>query len=116
MVATGVRPLDEFRFYRILSETPGTSLVFFTAPGCGACRVLRHALAQLCRLEPALQLFEVDAGHSLALAREYEVHHLPAMFLFQDGQYHCPLHSYPEPAQLQRAIALALSQPAQDAP
>ena len=63
-----------------------------------------------------LQVFEVDAGEDLALTREFEVFHLPAMFLFRDGEYHCELHSEAQPQRLRAEIDEALAGSAQEAP
>lgn len=110
-----IEPLTEFDFYRRLATSPGVSLVLFSGPGCSACRraeaVLPEALAGA-----VAHLFKVDAQQSMALAREYDVFHLPALFLFVDGHYHAPLHSALSPAALRQAVAAALQSPSQEAP
>jgi thioredoxin 1 len=107
--------LTEFDFYRTLGQAKGASLVLFGSRGCGACRqaeaVLPGALDGA-----ALHLFKVDVQQSAALAREYEVFHLPALFLFVDGHYHAPVHSPLTPEALRRAVAAALQSPPQEAP
>ncbi len=108
--------LSQFDFHHVLNETPSTSVVMFGSPECGACRRLKQAFDQLAQIAPELHLFEVDVQRDTALAREFEVFHLPSMFLFQNGRYHAPLHSHATPDALQRQIALALAQPAQEAP
>lgn len=107
--------LTEFNFYRSLAASPGASLVLFVGPHCGACRhaeaVLPQALAG--RVE---HLFRVDVEQCTALAREYEVFHLPAMLLFFDGHFHAHIHSPLLPAKLQLAVETALQLPAEEAP
>ena len=107
--------LTEFDFYRRLAASSGVSLVLFSGPDCGTCRraeaMLPDALAGA-----VAHLFKVDAQRSMALAREYEVFHLPALFLFVDGHYHAPLHSALSPAALRQAVAAALQSPSQEAP
>jgi thioredoxin-like negative regulator of GroEL len=70
----------------------------------------------LARQDPQLHLFEVDAQRDTALVREFEVFHLPSMFLFKDGHFHCALHSPANPDALRRHIDLALAAPAEEAP
>lgn len=103
-------------FHHRLAETPGVSLVLFTGPACGACKRLKQILAEQSALFADIHLFEVDAGRDMALTREFGVFHLPAMFLFRDGDYHCALHSEAQPQHLRVAIDAALARPAEEAP
>lgn len=109
-------PLDQFEFHHQLAETAGTSLVIFTGPHCGACKRLKQVLRDAAELFSDLHLFEVDAQRDMALTREFGVFHLPAMFLYRDGEFHCELHSEALAPQLRAAIDQALARPAQEAP
>jgi thioredoxin-like negative regulator of GroEL len=112
-----LKTLSQFDFHHALAETPGVSLVMFGSPDCGGCRHLKQVLAAMAAHgDPGLHLFEVDAQRDTGLAREFEVFHLPSLFLFQDGQFHCELHSPPLPAELRRRIHEALRRPAEEAP
>ena len=53
---------------------------------------------------------------SIALAREYEIFHLPALMLFVDGHFHAGIHSPLLPEKLQQAVEKALILPAEEAP
>jgi len=108
--------LDEFNFYPTLADSRGASLVLFTTPECGACRVYRRALRETQTPGAGFRVFVVDAGNSLALTREYEVFHLPALFLFRDGHFHARLDAAPVPRELRRAVADRLGRPAEEAP
>jgi len=108
--------LDEFDFHQRLAQTPGVALVMFTGQGCSSCRAWKRLLADYRTSHPALTLFEVDAGHAQALAREFNVFHLPALFLYRDGHYHGPLQCEARPDIVHTAMAAALSAPAQEAP
>jgi len=108
--------LDEFTFHHRLAETPGPALVIFSGPGCSACKAWKRLLVDYLPQRPGLQLFEVDAGHSLALTREFEVFHLPALFLYRDGRYHCRLQSQATRKALDAALDAALAAPAEEAP
>lgn len=111
-----VASLNQFDFHHTLAETPGVSLVMFGSPDCGGCRHLKQVFETLALQDPNLHLYSVDAQCDTALVREFEVFHLPSMFLFRDGRYHCPLHSPAQVDALRRHIALALAEPAQEAP
>ena len=85
----------------------------FTTPGCGACRHLRALLTPLAD-ELGLPLYEVDAGREGALVHAMEVFHLPALFLYQQGQFHAEISA--EPRALRGAIEAAARGPAQEEP
>lgn len=108
--------LSQFDFYSRLSEIRGISLVTFTAEACGSCRYLRHVLQQVQRNRPEWHLFEIDAGRDQALSHEFDVFHLPSMFLFFNGAYHCALHAEARIPAIIDAVHHALSLPAQEAP
>lgn len=106
--------LDEFTLHRRLAAQPGVSLVLFGSPTCGTCRSVERRLPAAAPGEA--RLFKVDVQHAQALARAYEVFHLPALFLFRDGHYHARLDCEVTAAALGRAIAEALARPAQEEP
>ena len=108
--------LTQFDFHHTLAQTEGVSLVYFTAPGCGACRQLKQLLESYPQEFALLTIFEVDAQQDMALTREFEVFHLPALFLFQDGRFHAPIHSEPALPSLFAAIDSALAGEPQEAP
>jgi thioredoxin-like negative regulator of GroEL len=107
--------LTEFDFHARIAASAGVALVMFSGPDCGACRRLEARLPEW--LSGHVQhLFKVDAQRSTALARAYEVFHLPALFVFVDGQYHGPLHAEAAPAPLIAAIRKLISEPAHEEP
>jgi thiol-disulfide isomerase/thioredoxin len=108
--------LDQFSFHHVLAETPGPALVIFTAPHCGSCRAMRKALAIFVASHPEVSLFEVDAQRDMALTREFEVFHLPALFLYVGGRFHGEIQCEPLPHRLERSVATAMTLPAQEAP
>jgi thioredoxin-like negative regulator of GroEL len=110
-----IRSLSQFDFYHVLAETPGVSLVFFTGPDCGACNALRELLENT-PIKPVENLFEVDAASDEGLARDFDVFHLPALFLFKDGTYHRALQSVLVPDALRSAIKDCLKLPAEEMP
>jgi thiol-disulfide isomerase/thioredoxin len=111
-----LRQLTQFDFHHVLAETDGLSLIVFTSPGCGACRHLKHTLEKQADDFSAINLFEVDAQQEMALTREFEVFHLPALFLYRNGLYHAPIHAEPTPSSLLSAIEEALAADPREAP
>lgn len=108
--------LDQFDFHPRLADVTGTALVMFTSPDCGACRQLRRVLGEVAVQQPDWQLFEVDVQADPGLAYEFEVFHLPTIFLFQDGEFHCQLGAEARTESIISTTRAALQQPAQEAP
>lgn len=109
-----LRLLDEFNFHAGVAHSAGTVLVLFSSPDCGACRGVERRLPGL--VDPDVALFRVDVQQSIALARQYEVFHLPALFLFKDGQYHAKVECEMTVDALRGAIASALARPPEEEP
>lgn len=111
-----IRQLDQFNFHHRLEAATGISLVVFTAPGCGACRMLRAALMELGGHRDGINLFEVDVQRDMALVREFEVFHLPALFLYVDGSFHDEIRCESLPHKILQAVDAAQLAPAAEAP
>lgn len=108
--------LSQFDFHARLADGAGPALILFTAAGCGSCRHLRGVLREVRRREPAWRIYEVDAERDAALTNEFEVFHLPTVFLFNDGNFHCQLQAEAGPSAIISATRSALQQAPQDAP
>ena len=108
--------LDQFDFHHRLANQTGLALVMFTAPGCGACRHLRGVLDEVGRQRPEWRLFDVDVQRDQALAHEFELFHLPTLFVYSAGTFHCRLDSEAQPAAIIAATEAALASPAGEAP
>ena len=106
--------LTQFDFHHSLEQTQGLAVVYFTAQACGACRHLLPVLTQL--PGHGIQVYQVDAEQELALVKEFEVFHLPAMFLYVDGCFHAPLHSEPRLDKILQTVSMLASAPPQEAP
>lgn len=111
-----IRILEQFEFHHVLEETPGLSLVILTTPACGSCRRFKEVLSDYLERYGDLNVFEVDAERDLAITREFEVFHLPALFLFVNGQYHGTVQCEAHPERLRAAIQALLAAPAEEAP
>jgi thioredoxin 1 len=109
-----LRPLDESSYHSSLALTPGPALVLFSSPSCGTCRVVAQRLP-ISAPDP-VQLFVVDVQVAAALARAFDVFHLPTLLLYLDGRYHARLDCEVTPTRLPAAIQHALQQPAEEEP
>ena len=108
-----LQPLDEFDYHPRLSSQAGPALVLFSSPGCGTCRVVEGRLRTMAL---DLPLFKVDVQCSQALARAFDIFHLPTLLLYRDGAYHARLNCEITPASLQQASDQSLAAPAEEEP
>ncbi len=108
--------LTQFDFHQRLMDVPGAAVILFTRRGCGACKVMGRVLADWQAEPDAPALFVVDAETDTALVREFEVFHLPALFVFQSGGYHGRLEAPPRLPLLREALAACLARPPEEAP
>lgn len=106
--------LDEASYHPRLGATIGPALVLFSSPACGTCRVVESRLPQA--VPAGTALFKVDVQQATALARAFEIFHLPTLFLYLDGQFHARLDCEVTAPALAAALDQALAQPAQEEP
>ena len=111
-----MKPLDQFNFHQTLEASRGRVLVMFTAPHCGACNMLRDALVDFHRDQPATALYEVDTQRDPGLGEEFGVFHLPALFLYLNGQYHAEIRCEALPEKIAEGVDHAVSVPAEETP
>lgn len=110
-----LHPLTEFDYHHTLARTPGASLVLFSSPDCGSCRRVERLLPAAAG-DTIRACYKVDVQQATALARQYDLFHLPALFLYKDGHFHAVLQSEITPSRLQQAIRAALAGPPQEEP
>jgi thioredoxin 1 len=110
-----LHPLTEFNYHPTLAQTPGASVVLFSSPECGSCRTVERLLPEAAA-GAVTTLYKVDVQQATALAREFEIFHLPTLFLYRDGRFHAVVQSEVTPGKLQRAIAAALAAPPEEEP
>lgn len=119
-----VKELDEFNFYETLEDSNGIVMVFFTGPHCASCHHLKNLLnseshqfiSHFQTSSRDFNAFEIKADKAAALVNEFGVFHLPSMYLYKDGHFHCQLQAEAIPAKLITAIDTALELPAQEEP
>ena len=113
---SNIKSLTQFNFYSEIEETSGHSLVYFSAHACSSCKHLTMVLNELHQHDASLSIFKIDAQQDQALVSEYDVSHLPALFLFKDGQFHAELSCESRPDSILRCIESASQRAAEDAP
>lgn len=111
-----LEPLSHFDLHHRLEAETSPSLVVFGTTACASCRHLKSVLITMAQTHTEWRFFEVDAAIDLALTREFEVFHLPSLFLFTNGQFHAPIHAHASAQAIEAAIHSALAEPAQEAP
>lgn len=77
--------LTETDFHSTLAETEGVSVVQFTAPWCGPCRMLAPRLAELAD-DLSVNYFKVDIDDNGALAREFTIMSVPTLQWYKNGE------------------------------
>lgn len=107
--------LSEFDFHERLTAATGIAVVMFSGPACGACKHLEKQLPDWLSGHVD-HLFKVDAQRSMALARAYEVFHLPSLFVFVNGSFHAPLHAEAARKALLAALEATLQDSAHEEP
>ncbi|HHJ20535.1 MAG TPA: hypothetical protein ENJ84_12060 [Gammaproteobacteria bacterium] len=84
--------LDQFDFHPVIEASTGVVVVLVTGPHCRRCHALKQVLSNVdCGL-PEWTVYEVCAEQDAAIAQEFEVLHLPAVFVFREGQFHRHLY------------------------
>lgn len=108
--------LDQFNFHHRISEDPAPTLTLFTSSACSSCRHLKRILEQLSLRQPAWILYEVDAQRDMALTHEFEIFHLPALFLFHGGLFHSEIQCDASVAAVEATVIEALQKGPLEAP
>jgi thioredoxin 1 len=114
MTHSALTSLDESSYHPRLAQTPGIAVVLFSSPACGTCRMVERRLPEAA---PAgTHLFKVDVQQATALARAFEIFHLPELFLYSEGRFHARLGCEISAQALGASLDRALAQPAEEEP
>ena len=111
-----ITTLDQFDFHHRVGATHGPALVLFHSPGCASCRHWKRLLADYAVLHDNVTLYQVDVQRDMALAHEFGLFHLPALFLYLNGQFHCEFQSEARMEDLSAALDAAMDASPQEAP
>ena len=85
--------LSDQRFYPHLEDLGGPALVAFGTPACGACRRLRGLLDPLRAALPGVAVLYAEAERCPGVLADLEAFHLPALFVFVDGEAHAAVEA-----------------------
>ena len=102
--------LDDVDFHPTMVGRVGASLVLIGTRACGACRVFRRLAAGL---PDGLvdRIVDVDAERAPGLVDELDVFHLPALFVWRDGEDWAAVQCAARPSALEGAVRAALAGP-----
>ena len=103
-------------FHQRLASSNGLAVVMFSGPACGTCRSVASRLPEVAARAGISELFLVDVETCTAIAREFEIFHLPTLLLYKDGEFHAQIQSAVTTQAFSAAIDQALAHPAQEAP
>ncbi|NEQ50217.1 MAG: thioredoxin [Leptolyngbya sp. SIO3F4] len=74
-------------FQEMLEGADKPILVDFYAVWCGPCQLMSGILEQVkAKQQDQLQIVKIDTDKYPGLASQYQIHALPTMVLFKDGQ------------------------------
>ena len=74
-------------FQELLSGSELPMLVDFYAPWCGPCQVMAPILEQVnAQMKEQLRVVKINTETYPELAFQYQIHALPTLVLFKDGQ------------------------------
>ncbi len=74
-------------FQEMLEGADKPILVDFYAIWCGPCQLMSGVLQQVKgQLQDQLQIVKIDTDKYPSVASQYQIHALPTMVLFKDGQ------------------------------
>jgi thioredoxin 1 len=113
--ARSFETITEGTYHARLAAERKPVVVLFSNAGCGSCRVWRRLLPVA--LDALVEtFFEVDVGEATGVARYFGIFHLPAIYLYRDGQFHAELHAEARPQAIRLALQTLLAAPPQDEP
>lgn len=74
-------------FQEMLSQADVPVLVDFYATWCGPCQIMASVLEQVrLQMRDRVQIVKIDTDKYPQLASQYQIHALPTLVLFQNGQ------------------------------
>ncbi|NJL40752.1 MAG: thioredoxin [Leptolyngbyaceae cyanobacterium SM1_4_3] len=74
-------------FEEMLSGSDVPLLIDFYAPWCGPCQMMAKILEQVsAQMKPQLKVVKINTDNYPALATQYQIHALPTLVLFKQGE------------------------------
>ena len=81
-----VKELKAAEFQNEVAFYPGTVIVDFWAPWCGPCRMLSPLVDELAEELPEIKVMKCNTDEEMALALQFGIDAIPAVFKFKNGQ------------------------------
>lgn len=78
--------LTEETFADTVTKGNGVSIVQFTAPWCGPCRMIAPVLTEL-ETDGKIDYYKVNVDEQSELAINFQVMSIPTLLFFKDGEY-----------------------------
>lgn len=113
---SALESLEQFEFHQTLDAVTGVGIIFFSSQECQSCRYWEQLLGQFIEKHPDIKVFRIDAALDQALTEEFDVFHLPSLFVYNNGKYHAAIHSEARLESLEVAINKLLESPAEEMP
>lgn len=96
-------------FADLLAQSDRPVLVDFYATWCGPCQMMAPVLEQVnAQLQGQLKVVKIDTDRYPQLASQYQIHALPTLVLFKQGQPTQRIEGVRSAAQLIQALQPAL--------
>ncbi len=81
-----MRQLTDADFDATIGQNDKITLVDFSSPGCGPCKLQRPVLESFGAQHPELQVAELDIASSPKTANALKIHAVPTLMLFRGGE------------------------------
>ena len=111
-----IKLIEEFEFHQTLEKSRDIAIVFFSSQECSSCRYWEQLLIQFTHINPQASIYKIDSGLNQALTQEFNVFHLPALFLYLDGEFYSEIQCEAKLESIGKAIDDALKGPPQEMP
>ena len=80
------QPIKTTNFYERVLRSDAPVLVDFYATWCGPCKRLAPTLEEVAAESPGIRVVKVNVDESPELAERYDIHSMPSLMVFKDGQ------------------------------